>query len=200
MKKISLFIISVLINYSIYSQNNDFMKEIPEYKNSVVISYTINVPLNVDEVYRFITEDFSDAYTLTSNAHHYFTIQGGGKMKVGSIINCSEKVENQSILHEYIVGEMIENERIFYYSKPSYSKTQLKKKVIEGQSNTYVYWDLNKKNDKETYVTISIVIQFKNGFEKFLINSLVNGLRPWREHCVEEMQGFKNVITEKINN
>lgn len=200
MKKICFIIISVFVNGSIYSQINEISKEIPRYKNSVVISHTVNIPVSVDKVYSFIVNDFPDIYTLTSNAHHYFIIKDGGGIEVGSIINCSERVENQSILHEYIVGEMIENERIFYYSEPSYSKTQLKKKVIEGLSNTYVYWDLNKKNDEETYVTISIIIQFKNRFEKFLINNLVNGLRPWREHCVEEMIGFKNVITARINN
>jgi hypothetical protein len=199
MKNITLFLIAALISCSIYSQTNEKMKEIPKYKHAVIMNHNIIINVGAEEIYNFIADEFSKVYTKTSNGHEYFTVRGGGEMQVGSIIDCKETADNQSIVHKYVVSEMIENERIFYYSKPSYSNTQLKKKIIEGQSNTYVYWDFKEKNDKETAVTIYIIVQFKNGFEKFLINNLFNGLKPWKKHCVEEMEGFKHVITEQIN-
>jgi len=194
MKKMNLLMTTFLIYCPIFSNNFHEMKEIPKYKNAVKISHTIIVPFRANEIYNFLVNDFSDVYSLTSEGHEYFKIRGGGEMKTGSIIDCAETADNQSILHEYIVEEMIANKRIFYYSKPTCAKTQLKRRVIEGESNTYVYWDLKQLHNGATSVTLTIIIQFRNGFEKFFINSVVNGLKPWKEHCVEEMEGFKSVL------
>lgn len=194
MKKMNLLMATVLIYCPIFSQNFNEMKEIPKYKNAVEISHTIIVPFSPNEVYNFLINDYSNVYSLTSEGHEYFKIRGGGEMKKGSIIDCAEFAENQSIVHEYMVEEMIANKRIFYYSKPTFAKTQLKRRVIEGESNTYVYWDLKQLPDGATSVTLTIIIQFRNGFEKFFINTLINGLRPWKEHCIDEMEGFKPVL------
>jgi len=198
MKKINLFLIAALISSSIYSQKNENMKVIPEYRSAVKKSYTITVPGSTESVYNFIINDFSELYRETSEAHDYFTIRGGGAMKPGCIIDCAEAVKNQSIVHEYVVEEMVKNTSIFYYSKPSRSIARIGKKEIEGTSNVYVYWHLEEMNENETKVKFTVFTQFNSLFEKFMINSVLGKFKPWKKHFIEEMEGFKSVYTNKI--
>ncbi|MCD4729577.1 MAG: hypothetical protein K8R74_03175, partial [Bacteroidales bacterium] len=86
MKNMYLLAIAILICNSINTKKDESMKEIPKYKNSVKMSHTITVPIEIEKCFSFIINDFSEAYSKTSKGHEYFTIRNGGEMKIGSII------------------------------------------------------------------------------------------------------------------
>ena len=169
------------------------MNEIPKHKNTVFISHSIIVQKNIKASFDFIINDLTKVYTQLSKGHKYFKTESGNKLTIGEIINCAETAGNQSIKHKYVVDEIIENERIQYYSKPSLVSVKLPWKTIESKSNTYVYYDFEKINLNQTNIKITIGIQFSSFFEKFF-SQLFGGLIPWKKHCVEEMENLRKIL------
>lgn len=175
------------------------MKAIPKLMNMVNIQCSVNVPLKINEVFEFfINNNVSKYYSSISKGHKYFTLRQGEKMEIGSIIDCEESAGNQLIKHEYHVSEIINNERIHYYSKPSSIRIKLPWKTIDSKSNSYVYYDFEEDKDKNTIIRLTIGIQFLNKGEK-IFSALVGGLEPWKKHSVEEMEGLKDVLLKNIN-
>ncbi|MDR1215642.1 MAG: hypothetical protein LBK25_03065 [Treponema sp.] len=173
------------------------MKKIPKLMNMVNIQCSINVPLKINEAFEFfINNNVSKYYPSMSKGHKYFTLRQGEKMEIGSIIDCEESAGNQSIKHEYHVSEIINNERIHYYSKPSSIKIKLPWKIIDSKSNSYVYYDFEEDKDKNTIIRLTIGIQFLNKGEK-IFSILVSGLEPWKKHSVEEYGRIKRYFVKE---
>lgn len=170
------------------------MMKIPELKNTVFIQHSISVAFEINKIFDFfIKNNLSKFYLNISKGHNYFNLRKGEKLEVGSIIDCEESAGNQSIKHEYHVSDIITNERISYYSKPSYLKIKLPWKIIDSKSNTYVYYDFDSSNNCNTNIRLTIGIQFSNKFEQ-VFSTLFGGLIPWKKHCIEEMERLKGVL------
>jgi len=169
------------------------MREIPDIKNTVFISSTISSEMSIEDSFQFIIGKLGSYYNELSEGHEYFKIVNGDRLEVGSKIECSERAGNQSILHDYIVHEIIQNDRIHYSSKPSLVKVTFPWATINSKSNTYVYYDFAEKEDGTTSIRLTIGIQFKNVFEK-LFSHMFLGILPWKKHCLEEMKGLKQIL------
>lgn len=174
------------------------MKEIIKLKDSVIIQRDFNVPFQRNRVFNyFIENNLSKVYSKISVGHKYFTLRDGNKLQVGSIIDCEEEAGNQTIRHKFLISEISENDRIYYYSNPSEVKIKTPYKIIESTSNTHVYYDFNEKDDGTTDVRLTIMIQFNNKFEYFF-SKLFGGVAPWEKHASEEMLGLKECIVSGI--
>jgi hypothetical protein len=170
------------------------MKKIPKLVNMVTIQYVVMVPLKINKVFEFfVNNKVSKYYSNISRGHNYFTLRQGEKMEIGSIIDCEESAGNQTITHEYYVAEIINNERIHYYSKPSLIKIKLPWKTIHSKTNSYIYYDFEEDKNLNTNIRITIGIQFFSKGEK-IFSTLIGGLEPWKKHSVEEMEGLKNIL------
>jgi len=169
---------------------------IPKHKKTVFISHSIEVQKTVKDSFDFIINDLTKVYSQLSKGHEYFKTESGNNISLGEAIHCAETAGNQSIKHKYVVDKMIENKRIQYYSKPSLVSIKLPWKTVESKSNTYVYWDFEKKDLNKTKIKITIGIQFSSFFEKFF-SQLLGGIIPWKKHCVEEMEGLKRLLSHE---
>ena len=174
------------------------MLSIPNLPNTAIIQHSICVPFPVESVFRFFIENsLSKAYSEIAEGHDYFTLRTGTELEVGSIIYCKESAANQSIVHEYHVDDIRANQRIAYSSKPSQGELKLPWAVVESKSNTYVYYDFDRKNESETLIRLTIGIQFENKIGAVMA-SISGGLTPWKKHCREEMEGLKTVLVELV--
>jgi hypothetical protein len=174
------------------------MREIPNLANTTIIQHSISILFEITKVFNFfINNNLSKHYQSISKGHKYFNLRKGEKIEVGSIIDCEESASNQSIKHEYHVSDIINNERISYYSKPSCLKIKLPWKVIASKSNTYVYYDFDSDNNCNTNIRLTIGIQFSSKFEQVL-STIFGGLTPWKKHCVEEMEGLKKILIDTL--
>ena len=63
--------------------------------------------------------------------------------------------------------------------------------------NSYVYYDFEEDINLNTNIRLTIGIQFFSKGEK-IFSILVGGIKPWEEHCVEEMEGLKNILINII--
>lgn len=169
------------------------MRELPKLKNTVFISSTISTSKSVEDCFLFIIEKLPKYYKELSNGHDYFRTASGNPLSTGEKIECAEKAGNQSIVHEYIVDEIIPNTRVHYSSKPSLVKIKLPWSTIDSKSNTYVYYDFETDNLGKSLIRLTIGIQFQNLFEK-LFSQLFMGITPWKKHCIEEMKGLEQVL------
>ncbi|MBN1757617.1 MAG: hypothetical protein JW863_04830 [Chitinispirillaceae bacterium] len=168
--------------------------KIPKLKNTVYIQHIISVPFEINKIFDFfIKNNLSKYFSNISKGHKYFNLREGDSLEVGSIIDCEESAGNQSIKHEYHVSDIINNERISYYSNPSYIKINLPWKIVNSKSNTYVYYDFDSDNKCNTTIRLTIGIQFSNKFEQ-VFSLYFGGLIPWKKHCIEEMEGLKEVL------
>ncbi|MBN2546470.1 MAG: hypothetical protein JXB50_11785 [Spirochaetes bacterium] len=174
------------------------MRTIPNLDNTVIIQHFIIVPFKINKVFDFfINNNLSKYYSKISKGHKYFKLRTGERLEIGSIIDCEESADNQSIKHEYHVSDIIKNERISYFSKPSYIKIKLPWKVIDSKSNTYVYYDFESSNPDNTNIRLTIGIQFSSIFEK-IFSIIFGGIVPWKNHCAEEMEGLKKKIIDTL--
>ncbi|MBN1416146.1 MAG: hypothetical protein JW973_13675 [Bacteroidales bacterium] len=170
------------------------MCHIPKHKNTVFITNSITVNKNISDSFHFIIHDLSKVYTELAKGHEYFRPERYNKLTVGGVINCLENAGNQSVRHQYIVDEIVENKRIHFYSKPSLVSVKLPWRKIESKSNTYVYYDFYKISNSQTKISMCIGIQFGSLSEK-LFSQLTGGLIPWRNHCKEETEGLKKILS-----
>ena len=173
------------------------MRELPKLKNTVFITSTISTTKRIQDCFLFIIEKLPEYYKELSNGHDYFRTVSGNALSPGEKIECSEKAGNQSIVHTYIVDEIIPNTRIHYSSKPSLVKIKLPWTTIDIKSNTYVWYDFGIDNQGKNFVRLTIGIQFQNWFEK-LNAQIFMGIAPWKKHCIEEMKGLKQLL-ERTN-
>jgi hypothetical protein len=174
----------------------DFMKDIPKLENMVTIQHNVIVPLGINKIFEFfINNNVSKYYTRMSKGHKYFTLREGERMETGSIIDCEESAGNQTIKHEYHVAEIIKNERIHYYSKPSSIRIELPWKIIDSKSNSYIYYDFEEDKNLNTNIRLTIGIQFFSKSEK-IFSIMAGGIKPWKKHCAEEMEGLKNILMD----
>jgi hypothetical protein len=169
------------------------LNNIPKHKNTVFISHSIEVDKNIKDSFDFIINDLTKVYAQLSQGHEYFKTKSGNNISVGEVIECAETAGNQSVKHTYVVDNIISNQRIQYYSKPSLVSIQLPWKTVESKTNTYVYWDFEKKDVHHTTIRLTIGIQFGSFFEKFF-SLMFGGIMPWKKHCVEEMEGLRMVL------
>jgi len=169
------------------------VREIPSIKNAVYISHTIYTTQDISEAFQYLINNISTHYSELAKGHEYFRIINGDKLEVGSIIECAERAGNQAIMHKYIVNEIIPDERIQYASTPSYVKVRLPWKTIESTSNSYVYYDFARFGESGTEIRLTIGIQFSNAVEK-VFSQITGGLIPWKKHCLEEMEGLKQLL------
>jgi hypothetical protein len=173
------------------------MREIPKLMNMVNIQHSVNIPLEINEVFDFIiNNNISKYYSSMSKGHKYFTLRQGEIMKIGALIDCEESAGNQTIKHEYYVSEIIKNERIYFYSKPSLIKIKLPWKTIDTKSNSYIYYDFEEDINLNTNIRLTIGIQFFSKGEG-IFSILIGGIKPWKRHCVEEMERLKNILLNK---
>lgn len=167
----------------------------PSKKNTVYISHTILATQDISKAFQYLINNISTHYSELAKGHEYFRIINSDKLEVGSIIECAERAGNQSIMHKYIVNEIIPDERIQYSSTPSYVKVRLPWKTIESTSNSYVYYDFDRFGETGTEIRLTIGIQFFNVFEK-IFSQITRGLIPWKKHCMEEMEGLKQLLEQ----
>ncbi len=172
------------------------MKEIPQKKDTIHISHSISTAKNVSQTFQYIINNLNKNYSELAKGHEYFRVINGDKLEVGSIVECSERAGNQSLMHKYVVDEIIKDERIQYASKPSYVKVRLPWKTIESTSNTYVYYDFARSGENSTEIRLTIGIQFSSAFEK-VFSQITGGLIPWKKHCIEEMEGLKQLLEDR---
>ena len=66
-------------------------------------------------------------------------------------------------------------------------------KIIESTSNSYVYYDFARFSENRTEIRLTIGIQFSNAVEK-VFSQITGGLIPWKKHCLEEMEGLKQLL------
>ncbi|MCK0473576.1 hypothetical protein [Halalkalibacter sp. APA_J-10(15)] len=174
------------------------MRVLPDLENTVFIQHAICVPVNIDQVFEFfISNHLSTYYREISKDHEYLTLREGNRLEVGSILDCLESVSNQTAVHEYVVSEIIHNERIRYHSTPSHIKIKLPWKEIDSKSNTHCFFDFDKVASNKTKIRLTIGVQFYSKFEK-LFSTLSGGLSPWKKHCMEEQEGLKKLIAKKL--
>ncbi|MBN1123333.1 MAG: hypothetical protein JXJ17_19835 [Anaerolineae bacterium] len=173
------------------------MREIPKSKNTVFISSTISTNVSIEDCFQFVKEKFPECYQDLSDGHKYFRVVSGNPLAVGEEIECAERAGNQSITHKYVVHEVVQNERIYYLSKPSLVKIKLPWAAIDSESNTYVYYDFTREDQDHSLIRLTIGIQFQSMFER-LFSQLFMGILPWKKHCLEEMDGLKQVLESSI--
>jgi len=169
------------------------MRELPRLKNTVFITTTISTTKSVDDCFLFIIESLPEYYKELSSGHDYFRTVSGNSLSPGEKIECSEKAGNQSIVHNYIVDEVIPNIRVHYSSRPSFVKIKLPWTTIHSKSNTYVWYDFDTDNQGKSFVRLTIGIQFHSWFKK-LNAQIFMGIVPWEKHCLEEMKGLKQIL------
>jgi hypothetical protein len=164
-------------------------------KKMVFLSHSVVVPQNLEESFNFV-RNLSKVYGDIAEGHDFFTTRDGKPLHPESIIDCSEWAGNQSIVHEYVVKEFIENSSIYYVSSPSKEKIKLPWKTIEAESDTHCWFTFTESTGGSTTLSITIGIEFNTLFEKWF-STLVGGLIPWHKHCVEEMEGLKRIMKKE---
>ena len=174
------------------------MKEIPKTKNAAFISSTISTKISIEDSFRFVKERLPEYYQKLPDGHEYFRVVSGNPLAVGEKIEYAEKAGNQSILHDYIVHEVTRNDRIHHSSRPSLVRVKLPWATIDSKSNTYVYYDFDRDSQGNCLIRLTIGIQFQNISEK-MFSQLFMGIIPWKKHCLEKMNGLKQVLEKNIN-
>ncbi|MBN2257577.1 MAG: hypothetical protein JW704_07110 [Anaerolineaceae bacterium] len=172
------------------------MRSVQKIPNAINLDHEITVNMDVESTYRFIINNLSKEYPNLAKGHEYFRIINKPKIEEGAIIECLESAGNQTIQHKYVVKELVENQRISYESKPSKVMVKIPGRTIESTSNTYVYYDFEKEEDSKTNIRLTITVQFANIFEK-AFSQITGGMKPWKNHCIEEMEGLRQRINSK---
>lgn len=168
--------------------------------NAFHLRDSVMVQKSAATVFNFILNDLATYYADIAKGHKIFKVIGSDKIAEGASIECKETVKNVEVHHRYEVKNIIPNKRIHYCtllpSNPTRAYIQLMGKTIEGESSTYVFYDLEEIAPEETQLTLSIVIQMPNFF--FNLTGILTGQEElWGDHLSEELYGLRNVIEDK---
>lgn len=159
-------------------------------------SFSVVIDRPVTEVFNFITDSLSYYYSDLAKGHERFEVVGGGSMRQGSIIVCSERAEMEHVTHRYEVLEFEPNERLHYVSPETEVLIKTKKRDIEGSSSTYVYYDFAQVDEGSSRVDLTIIVQMPNNFLK-MMGKLTRSERRWYDHAVEELGMLKVVVESR---
>jgi hypothetical protein len=151
-----------------------------------------SVPLSrpVTSVFEFIVKNLQTLYSKLAKGHKKFEIKGGGEITEGAVIDCQEVAGNQEVHHRYEVKRVVPNKLIHYSSCPTRAFVRTPWRTIEGESDTFIYYDLSKRSSNETLLTLTIIIQMPGSFKKFLATITGSG-RLWANHLTEELHALK---------
>jgi hypothetical protein len=146
------------------------------------------------QVFRFITHQVPERYPELARGHERFRVLDGGPVREGAVIDCRERVEQQEVHHRYQVRAFEQDRHLHYASEPSRTFIHLKHRVLEGVSDTQVYYDLDA-HPEGTRLDMWIVIQFPRLHQKWL--ALATGTaRLWGAHQQEELARVKQLVEE----
>jgi len=170
--------------------------------NAFHLRDSVTVQKSAATVFKFIVNDLSTHYSDIAKGHKIFKVVGSDEITEGASIECEEKVKNVEVHHRYEVKNVIPNKHIHYCtllpSNPTRAYIQAMGKTIEGESSTYVFFDLEEMAPAETQLTLSIVIQMPSFFFK-LTGILTGQEKLWGDHLSEELNGLKGVIEKSGN-
>ncbi|WP_138995197.1 SRPBCC family protein [Larkinella sp. C7] len=159
--------------------------------HSILLTHSVLVEAPAMSVFHLLL-NLDRCYLDLSTGHRKFDILNGGPLKVNSTILCEEVAGNQEVFHTYVVEQLIENQLLYYVSKPSisYVNGQRKRPI---KSTTYVQFELDAIAATQTRVRATIVIQFSSGVTKFLAQ-LTGTRKLWQAHVREETDNLKKVV------
>jgi hypothetical protein len=169
--------------------------------NALHLNDTVIIRKSVETVFNFIVNDLSIHYQNTANGHIKFQVVGANEITEGAKIECQEVADTVEVHHLYDVTDVIPNQRIYFSTSlplnPTRAYMQSGNRTIETLSATYVYYDFEKVSPKETKLSLSIVIQMPNFFNK-LMAALFGQEKLWGNHLSEELKNMKTII-ERID-
>lgn len=165
--------------------------------NAFHLAESVPVARPATTVFEFIVKNLQAHYSKLAKGHKKFEVMGANEIAEGAVIDCQEVAGNQEVHHLYKVKRVVPNKLIHYSSCPTRAFVRTPWRTIEGESNTFIYYDLKKTGPKETRLMLTIVIQMPSFFNKFLATITGSG-RLWANHLTEELHALKLEI-EKMD-
>jgi hypothetical protein len=161
--------------------------------NAFHLSKSVIVHRPTAMVFEFIVKKLQTHYSQLARGHKKFEVLGMAEITEGAIIDCQEMEGNQEIHHRYQVGQVVTNKLIHFFACPSRVFVHTPGRIIETQSNTYVYFDLEPIGPDETRLAQTIIIQMPSFFNKLL--GVITGTgKLWSAHLTEELWGLKLAV------
>lgn len=160
------------------------------------LSHSLLIERPRAEVFDFITHHVPKRYREMASGHERFDVLGGGPVQANSQIDCRERASNQEVHHTYRVRAFEPGRHLYYASTPSLTFIHLPRRVIEGQSDTHVYYDLyDVQGDAQagTQLDMLIVIQLPHLAQKWMAVA-TGSARLWGGHQREELAKLKRMI------
>lgn len=161
--------------------------------NAFHLAESVTVMHPVTKVFTFIVKNLQTHYSKLAQGHKKFNIMGADEISEGAVIDCEEIAGNQEVHHRYEVKRVVPHKLIHYASHPTRAFVHTPWKIIEGESNTFVYYDLEEMTPTDTRLMLTIVIQMPSFFNKFLATVTGSG-KLWANHLTEELHALKREI------
>lgn len=131
-------------------------------------------------VFEVLTTRIPDLYPLLSPGHERYEVRGGGPLAEGALIDCAERAGEQRVEHTYVVKALQAPSHLHLASTPSRTWVRVGERVIEGASDTDVYYDLTPSGEG-TRLAMTIVIALPS-LGKKLLATLGGTYGVWRRH------------------
>jgi hypothetical protein len=161
--------------------------------NAFYLYEAVNVHKPAEIVFNFIVKELHKCYPKLAPGHKKFQLIGADEITEGITIDCQESAGNQEVHHQYKVSQVLPNKLVSYASRPSQAFIKTPGRVIEGKSNTFVYYDLEETSSGETQLGLTIVLQMPGFFDKFL-SSVTGTGKLWNDHLKQELHALKAEI------
>jgi hypothetical protein len=158
--------------------------------NAFHLAESVIVTSPVTKVFTFIVKNLQTHYSKLAQGHKKFKVIGADEIAEGAVIDCEEIAGNQEVHHRYEVKRVVPHKLIHYSSHPSRAFVRTPWRTIEGESNTFVYYDFEEMTPTESRLMLTIVIQMPSFFKKFLATITGSG-KLWANHLTEELHALK---------
>jgi hypothetical protein len=162
-------------------------------RNAIVLQRAVTIPSSPSQVFEFLTTKIPAHYGALARGHDRFEVLGGGPLVEGAIIDCREQAGNQEVHHRYVVRELVTDRRLRFASTPSSSYVHLDGRTIQGQSDTFVTYEL-EGNSLATHLHMTIAIAFASRWQLFVARVLGRTAKLWGAHQAEELERLAELI------
>lgn len=162
-------------------------------RNAIILQRVVLIPRPPAQVFEFLTTGVPTHYRAMARGHERFDVFGGGPLVLGSVIDCRERAGNQEVHHRYVVRELEPERRLQLASTPSTSLVHLDGRTIEGQSDTFVTYELDGDRS-QTKLHMTIAIAFASRWQLFVARTLGRTAKLWGAHQAEELERLSQLI------
>ena len=130
-----------------------------------------------------------DIYTLTSPAHHFFRVRGGGPLTATSVIDCEETVEGEHCRHVYEV-DRFEPESMVRHTSAKSVTTMPDGKTFHSRVHChFILSDARVDDAPATEMDFGVAIVLPSRIHKFVAR-MMGTETVWKPHVCEESLGF----------